>query len=359
MEKTRFAIIGAGNGGHAYAAHLTLLGFTASLYDIDPARVAAMLETGVIKASGAVQGEAKIPLITNNIGDAIKDADIIMVVVPAVYHGGLAQSMAEFLRDGQIIVVNPGATGGALEVKSVLAQANCPAKVILGETSTILYACRSPQPGEVIIGGLKVVVDLATIPSNQATRVAAMINMAFPQFRPVPNIIYTSINNVNAMMHPGPTLLNAGRVESMSPFFYYSEGVTPAVAKVVERLDAERLQIGKQLGANLISVDEWYTASYGVSGDCLYNKVQKVKAYEGIKGPTNINTRYIFEDIPTGLVPLSAIGKAVGVATPAMDSVIELCSTLLQRDFRSEGRSLERLGLAGKNREELIELLAQ
>jgi opine dehydrogenase len=158
------------------------------------------------------------------------------------------------------------------------------------------------------------------------------------------------------MMHPAPTLLNAGRIESRSPFEYYSEGVTPSLARVVERIDAERRAVARAMGVEVPSIKDFYAMSYGVSGKDLHDAIQQVRAYDGIKGPTSLNTRYLFEDIPTGLVPLSCLGRAMGVPTPAMDAVIELGSILLNRDFRKEGRSLEKLGLAGKSPEEIRKL---
>ncbi len=53
------------------------------------------------------------------------------------------------------------------------------------------------------------------------------------------------------------------------------------------------------------------------------------------------------EDVPTGLIPMSAIGEAAGVETPAIDALIAIVRTMTGKDFLAEGRSLERLGLAG------------
>jgi len=122
---------------------------------------------------------------------------------------------------------------------------------------------------------------------------------------------------------------------------------------VVEKLDGERLAIGHALGVEISSIHQFYRMSYGVDGANLYEQIQKVQAYQGIKGPTNLNTRYLFEDIPTGLVPLSCLGAALGVKTPTMNAVVELGSALLGRDLRAEGRTLERLGLAGLSAEEI------
>ncbi len=50
--------------------------------------------------------------------------------------------------------------------------------------------------------------------------------------------------------------------------------------------------------------------------------------------------------MPYGLVPLSGLGGLAGVATPVIDAMIEICSALMERDFRTEGLTLERAGLA-------------
>jgi opine dehydrogenase len=353
MKSLRFAIVGAGNGGQSFAVHLSLLGFPVSLWDVEKEKVDALQRAGRIVASGSVQGEAKIDLITGDICEAVRGADVIMVVIPTVYQRSTAAAMAPALTDGQVIVLNPGATGGALEVRNTLRESGVKASLVVAETDTLLYACRSPQAGEVIIYGVKDHLDVAALPAAESSKVAALLNTAFPQFKPMPSVLFTSLNNANAMMHPAPTLLNAGRIESKASFEYYSQGVTPSIARVVEKLDEERLAIGRALGVAIPSIHHFYRMSYGADGANLYEQIQKVRAYDGIKGPTNLNTRYLFEDIPTGLVPLSCLGRALGVMTPTMDAVVELGSSLLGRDLRAEGRTLERLGLSGMSAEEI------
>ena len=353
MKFPRFAIVGAGNGGQSMAGHLALLGFTVSIWDVEAEKVEALRRTGHIVLSGAVQGTAKIDRITGDICEAVQGVDVIMVVIPTVYQRATVKAMAPALRDGQVIVLNPGATGGALEARKTLREAGVTASVVVAETDTLLYACRSPQAGEAIIHGIKDSVDVAALPAAEAGKVAGLLNAAFPQFKPAAGVLFTSLNNGNAMMHPGPTLLNAGRIECKSPFEYYTEGVTPSIARVVEKLDDERLGIGHALGVELPSIHEFYRRRYGADGANLHEQIRKVQAYEGIQGPITLNTRYLFEDIPMGLVPLSCLGKALGTKTPTMDAVVELGSALLGRDFRAEGRTLERLGLAGMSAEEI------
>ena len=359
MDKLRFAIIGAGNGGQAFAAHLTLLGCRVQLYDIEPEKVASLREARRIRLAGVLEGETEIPVITGDIAEAIGGSDIVMVVIPTIYQGSIAEAMAPHITLSQTIILNPGATGGALEVRNTLRRHGAPAEVVVAETDTLLYACRSPRPGEVVIHGVKEHVGIATLPARQALRLTAALNTVFPQFQAVSSVLVTSLSNPNAMVHPAPTLLNAGRIESRSPFDYYSEGVTPSLARVVERIDTERLAVARGLGVEVPSIQDFYLKSYGVRGPTLHEQIQQVRAYDGIKGPTALNTRYLLEDIPTGLVPLSYLGGALGVSTPTMQAVVTLGSILLERDFWREGRTLEKLGLERKSPEEIRRLVLE
>ena len=126
MDKLRFAIIGAGNGGQSFTGHLGLLGFPVSLWDVDPQRVEDLRKTNRMVVSGALTGECEIPLVTGNIGEAVEGADIIMMVIPTVFQRSTVKAMAPYLKDGQALVLNPGATGGALEARATLQEEGCP-----------------------------------------------------------------------------------------------------------------------------------------------------------------------------------------------------------------------------------------
>jgi opine dehydrogenase len=47
------------------------------------------------------------------------------------------------------------------------------------------------------------------------------------------------------------------------------------------------------------------------------------------------------------MIPMSAMGGAVGVRTPAIDALVELARSMTGKDFAAEARTLERLGLSG------------
>lgn len=62
------------------------------------------------------------------------------------------------------------------------------------------------------------------------------------------------------------------------------------------------------------------------------------------KGPVTVNSRYVTEDVPQGLVMLESLGKALDIKTPVATALIEIANAALGQDFRKNGRTPERLG---------------
>ncbi|TZE81590.1 NAD/NADP-dependent octopine/nopaline dehydrogenase family protein [Calorimonas adulescens] len=350
----KFAVIGAGNGGQAMAAHLSIMGFDVTLYNRSPEKIERLRQRGGITLEGEVEGFGT-PDLTSDIREAVKDADIIMVTVPASGHRDIAYAVIPYLKDGQVIVLNPGRTGGALEFNNILRQLNMDRRVTIGEAETLIYACREKEPGTIRINSVKNIVFFATIPSFMVWPTVKMINKAYPQFVPAKNVLETSLNNIGAVFHPAPTLLNTGRIEADNDGFeYYLEGVSPSVATVLERIDMERLRVARALGIKLPSAKKWLEETYGAKGKTLYEAIQNTRAYKGIKAPATVNTRYIFEDVPNSLVPIASLGNEVGVDTPTIKSVIQLASCMHGIDYWENGRNARRLGLDGLTKDEIL-----
>lgn len=346
-KRLSWAVIGGGNGGQSLAGHLSLMGFSVRLYDIIPETITAIQSQGGIHVAGAVEGFGKIDLATSNIVAAIEGADIVMIVAPAVAHRAIATDCVPHLVDGQMIFLHPGATGGALEFKNVLTAEKCDADVILAESNSLLYACRCPRPGQATIFGIKKELMVAALPAARNEDVLKILNQAFPQMYAGKNVMETSLANPNAMTHPAPTLLNTSLIESGRDWLYYWEGITPSIGAFVEDMDKERLNLARAFDLNLPSIRQWYKLAYGADGGTLSSAVKKNKAYEKIKGQHTLHTRYLLEDIPMGLVPMVSLGQMLGIDVCRMETIVNLAGFLTGKDFRSTGRTLDKLGLAG------------
>lgn len=355
----RCSVIGTGNGGQAIAGCMAKQGHEVRLYGRNKQTVERLLSKGHISLHGVIEAEGTPSLITSDIHEAVRDSDILMVVTTANAHGEIAKQIAGDLVDGQIIILNPGRTGGALEFRRALGASGCKARVYVSEAQTLLYACRLVEDGVVNIIGVKDKVLLSAVPASDTTAVLDKIVPIFPCFCAAENALRTSLENIGAMFHPCVLLFNAATIERHDVFWFYRD-MTPEIANFIEEFDKERLAVGKAYGIDLLSVKEWISYAYPTTrGTTLCEKMRNNPAYHDIKSPSTIFTRQLTEDIPTGVLPIMELGEAAGVEVPLLRSMVNICSRLLRIDFRKEGRTLEQLGLAGKSKDEILSYLSQ
>lgn len=355
----RIAVIGAGNGGQAISAYLASEGAEVRLYDYDGQKVRQLNgKDNQIELCGCIQTKARISLISDDLESVVRNAEMILITTTANAHGIIAKRVAPFLEDGQVIILNPGRTGGALEFKNVIMRDNPGTSVYVAEAQTLVYACRLIENGKVNIIGVKDNVLLSALPSSDTPHVLSKIGRYYDCFLPAENVIRTSLENIGAVFHPSILLFNAATIERQNEFWFYRD-VTPQVADFVERFDAERLAVGKAFGIELLGVSDWISFAYPeTKGDTLCEKMIDNPAYRDIKSPPTIFTRQLTEDIPTGVLPMMELGRAAGLQMPLMSAMVDICSALLGMDFREGGRTLESLGLKGKDIDDIIKYLS-
>lgn len=350
----KIAVIGAGNGGQAIAGYLAMQNYEVALFDILADKINELKKMGGVKLEGCINGFGKIGCITTNLLEVVKDAEIIMVTTIANAHKAVAQNMAPYLVDGQVIVLNPGRTCGALVFKQALLEAGCKVRFYLAEAQTLVYACRIVENGRVNIIGVKDEVLLSALPSADTDFVLDKINPLYPSFTKTTNVLRTSLENIGAMFHPCVLLFNAATIERNEVFWFYRD-MTEQIASFIEKFDAERLAVGKAYGIDLIGVNDWIKFAYkDTVGDTLCERMRNNPAYHDIKSPSTIFTRQLTEDIPTGVLPIMELGRAASVETPLLESMIYVCEALLGQDFHSEGRTLKNLGLSSKTKQEIL-----
>ncbi len=355
-KKIRFTVIGAGHGGKAIAADLARKRFRVALFNRTPLRIEEIRTTKEIEIEyedGTIF-RSHLETVTSNISEAIEGADIIMVVIPASGHKDVAEMLAPHLRSGQIIVLNPGRTGGALQFRQILDSAVCSPDVYIAETETFLFISRSTGPTQAHIFHRKNGVYLAALPAIHTNLILKKIHPAYPQFIPARNVFQTSIQNLGAIFHPALALLNAGWIEhSKGNFQFYIEGTTRSTSRIIGMLDKERMSIAKALKLDICTAREWFKNAYSAEGGNLYEAIQANPGYQGIKAPRNLRHRYIFEDVPFSLVPMSSIGSWMGVKTEMINSMIRIASVMLETDYFKIGRTIETMGLKGKSLNEV------
>ena len=345
---TTVAIIGAGIGGVYLAAELGRRGCRVRLHDFD----APIRERGGLDVEGEAAGFAAIERVTNDPLAAIEGADIIAVCTGGTYQEAVGHGIASLLRDGQTILLIQGNTGGSLVVRRALDAARCRARVDIAEMDNYPYSCWRLAPTRIRPIVHKKFLQIASFPGNRIDAVFARLAPLFPHAVAAPSIVSTGFTNANAMLHVANCVANAGKIDHAEPYKFYAEGVTPAVARLYGAINAERVASAAALGASVPTLEDWFERTYGVRGETFSETCQLLTSnsdgpYQATGTPSAWTHKYIAEDVPVGLIPMSALGKAAAVPTPAIDAVILLAQTLAGRDFAGDARTLERMGLAG------------
>lgn len=355
----KVAILGGGNGAQTMAAELTLVGHEVALCEHPEfeAGIAAAQALGGITLSGSTANEvepgfAEVDTITTDVAEAVSDARVILVVMNANGHRWFMEAMTPHLEDGQIIVFNPGYFA-ALEFAAYLQESQSEQQVILAETESLIYSTRITAPAHVHVAAVKDELRFAAFPATETHEALAVVTELYPQFASDTSVLSTSLNNINYINHPASVLLNASRIEQIAPYRYRYYDVTPSMARVMEAIDEERMNLATALGLERLSAPAILQRFYGARGEDIYTAMHDTYAYEDMMAPPDLRYRYVTEDIPFGFVPMASLGAQIGVETTAIDTLINLASLLNAEDYRSLGRTVERLGLADKTADQI------
>lgn len=358
----KVCIMGGGNGAFAAAADLSLRGYQITIYENEhfKSNVENIMKTGIIHCVGVGPvGDAKIYKVTCDLADALSDVDVIMPIAPAYAQENMAKALLPYIKPGDKIVLTPGSTGGALIFAKILHDNGKLEGVKIAEMHTLPYAVRKIDSCTVNILLMCKMMFFAAFPSIYNEEMYDLVKDMFPAIELVTDVLETGLNNGNAVSHPAPVVLNAGEIEYYGKHCHYKEGITPSVALVNEKIDEERLVISAMFGYKPVNARErLYRMGYSPMKNTLYESYQSsTEVFQLIEGPNDLSGRYLTEDAPCALVAMAEIAKLVGVATPVMDSVVYLASTLRSEDYWLTGRTLEKMGLKDMTTNEIRELL--
>ena len=363
MNVKKVAILGCGNGGITAAADLSNKGFEVSMFQSD--KFCKNLD--VIKEKGEIllqtleeESTTKINLVTDDIKEAILGAEIIMLAIPGMAVEYFAQILAPVVDENQIIYINSAAAMGCIRFINKAKEMGINKRFKICESNSLTYGCRAFADEARVEMSLSVKkLFLAAYPASDTEEVIEALSQIYDCFVPAKNIWHVNLENGNPEVHPGPALLNAGRIDySNGEFWLYKEGITKHTINVLKAVESERKALGRALGFEVEGARE-SRINRGYLEDDKSKTLQELfntsEVFCAIKGPTSVTNRYITEDISTGLVLWSNLGKILNVPTPNIDAIIVLGGTLLNTDFYKEGLTLDKLGMDNvNNKEDLI-----
>lgn len=346
----RVGIAGCGAIGLACAAHLASNGHEVTLWAPRGGGTARVVAQGVIEGEWPVARAADAAALC----DA---APALLLAVPATAHRAVMDALLPGLRAGHRVIVSSMASLSALYLVEAARRRglDVPAASL---SSTVLTARRT-APGRVQVLTRRGALGLSTLPGAAGAELLALCRTLFGDvFTVQPDALTTTLSNVNPITHGPLALFNWTRIERAEAWPQYQH-LTPQVAGVIERLDAERQALARAVGVELPTLQQHFARSFGTRSAALADiAVELHAARGGPPGPTDVHTRFLHEDMPFGLVFNLALAAVAEVPMPATRTVVDAAGLVCGVDFRAGNDLLHPLQLAASSVDDLRRRLA-
>ncbi|MEO8144215.1 MAG: NAD/NADP octopine/nopaline dehydrogenase family protein [Betaproteobacteria bacterium] len=347
------AVLGTGSIGLATAA---LLGREHRVTLWSPTgRGIEGLEGGRLSFSGALAGEAPVRT-ARELGAAVTDADVIIVAVPAYGQLEVLRQCAAQLREGQPVFLMPMLSLAGMVLAQLLAARGL--RCLIGGFGTTVMTARKAGPDSVRLLALRDRLDVAGMPAADTPRALKLAQQLFgDRFNAQSDLLAISLSQTNPVAHVPLALANLTRMELGEAWTQYDH-MAGATAQVCVALDRERLAVAQAFGLTVRSIEQHFHLSFGApmmdfSAQCRW--VHETRGSPA--GPASLDTRYITEDVPYGLVFNARMGRMAGAATPITDGCVALASAAYGRDFSGENALVGALDPALLNRQSLLAAL--
>lgn len=346
----KISILGAGNAGCAVAADLTLKGHEVTLIKTSHSMHDDNFEylqnndgKMVLNEFGEIK-TAYISKVTRDLTE-LKNSEVVIIYIQTNYHEQLIEKISDIIEDNQILLINPG----YLSTAYVLKHCN-DKKVIVAEAESSFIDGRIMEPGYFRVGFRNVRNPIGIYPRERKEEAIRKLDKLDERFVYLDSVVEAAIHNPNLIVHTVGSVMSIPRIEkSKGDFCMYHEAYTrdnPSTWNILEALDKEKMSVLKKMGFKELSYVEAckYRNSLNESEDAKEVFLNYAEMDTRAKGPTKVDSRYISEDVPQGLVMLESLGKTLNVETPIASSLINIASAALDRNLRNEGRTLEGLG---------------
>jgi opine dehydrogenase len=350
----RVSILGAGAVAYGAAAYLARAGHDPLIWSPSGTRTADLASGKALIAKNAVEGEFVVR-VASSCADAVNEADVVMLALPANGHKLAIDAAAPHLRAGQPVIFSSHASFGALYLSRLLAARSVRAPIVAWGTT--LTTGRQESPTEVNVATVRQRVDMATVPDSAAGAGDALCNALFgDHFVQRDGLLAIALSNLNPQNHLAIALLNLTRMER-GESWGQGENVTPAVGRLIEALDRERLAIAEAFGLRVKTVFEHFSLSFHVPLASVSAMNQEMhRQGRGGLGPKTAESRYVLEDVPFGLLPTVILGRRVERPAMLHEAGLALFSAAYGRDLAQDNDLLPELGLERLSAAELQRL---
>lgn len=347
------AVLGTGNIAQTIAVDLKAMGHEVRMFvpEKSVSRIRSFYETKEIECIGAFEAKEVLDVITTDIDVAVESADYIFVCVAGDRHAEYANILKGHTTPEQLVITFNGCMASLIFKNIWGDDPSCP---VFAESTIPPFSSRREGPGLVHMYE-RHLAPVAFFPADAADKYFEDLCKDIYEFPGVyEDVLECGLSLINPTVHPGPCLVNLSNIEKPDfKFYLYEHGFQPSGLKIDVLLNKERLAIGDAFGYSIHALEDFAGVETIDNWEPMYAMGHGCHALTSIAGPNDINYRYLSEDIPIALVCWASIADLVGIDTPVTDAVITLVGVAHDTNWFENGRSAEKLGLAGKTIEEI------
>ena len=332
------AVIGAGAAGLALAATLAEQGLEVRLGNRSGWRLKALKPDGTIDVhrEHGPRTRIKIDVTSANIPAVVAGSGTVILAVSGGVEENILLGLLASLSDTTMIVLVSGRAGAAFACGHLLDECDLERTPVLVEFGLPFIAI-SEGPGSVRILGEKAWLPVATVPPSSADRAIGALQLIFPPVQEAVTPLWMTLHSIPGMVFPAVMVCNAGQIARGEDFAFYTDGVFPGIDGLLNAMDHERIAVAEALGLRPITAVEWFRRAYDVEGASLVDVLSRSGAYAARRAPSSLEHRFLVDNVALCVVPVVMFARRLGVATPTLDSVIELASALAGTDLRTAG----------------------
>jgi opine dehydrogenase len=334
----RVAVLGSGAIGLGSAVLLAQSGHVPIIWSH------AGASGGMLHATGAIDGQWEISAIAD-CAQAMAGADAVLLALPANYHRAVIDAVAPYLAPGQTFIISGHLSFAALYLSKLLAGRGVALPIVAWGTTVVTG--RRTAPLAVRVGSVRAKVDACALPSRDATAALDLCRTLFgDRFVPRADLLAIALSNVNPANHLGIALCNLTRMER-GEVWRQNENITDAVGRLLEALDAERLAIAAAFDVSVRTLREHFHLSFHVPPGPIGEMARAMAARgDSTVAPATLDTRYVTEDAPFGLLPTTLLGRLVGRPAMLHEAGLAMLSALYGRDLAADNDLLPAIGFS-------------
>jgi opine dehydrogenase len=284
---------------------------------------------------------------------------LIVCPAPATAQPDIARLLAPHLTDGQVVFLPPGTFGSMIFAKAAWDAGNR-AAAAFAETGTLPWLTRKHGPHEAAITIRAKRLPTGVFPLTLKDHALAVLGRAFPGvIEDCGDALSGALMNAGPIIHPPLIVMNAGPLEHFDRWDIHKEGTQPAIRRVTDALDAERIRLREALGygAPHFPLADHYAKS---GPEWMYGRGSHDKLTDSGDWREHImltGHRYMLEDTRIGLSFFLSVAALAGVEMPLARAFLSIGGAVCGEDFMQTGRTLSSLGLGVLDKAQLQALL--